>query len=251
MLDLHTHILPGIDDGAQDVSESTALLDLLQRQGVDTVVLTPHYYGRRKNVERFLEGREGAFRKLQAAYHGGIRLMKGCECNISTCANIDFGDLASLAIENTHYILTELSFEREWNEKFWERVYNLLEKGLVPVVAHIELYPAVVRNPQFAYRLIQVGCLLQINCDSVLDKRKYKFIKALIHHDQAYCLGSDTHNTYNRPPHYQEAVEILERDFGTEFCNSLQENMRKIISDEPIERKPTTPIKRTLFGRWV
>lgn len=248
MLDFHTHILPGIDDGAKDVSESMALLDALHKQGVDTVILTPHYYGRRRNVGQFLENRENAFQRLRAAYHGCIRLIKGCECNIHTCANIDFNDLKPLAIENTHYILTELSFEHEWSEKFWERIYNLLEMGLIPVIAHVELYPAVVKNPQFAYRLVQSGCLLQINCDSVLDRNKYKFIKVLIEHNQAYCLGSDTHNTDKRPPHYQGAVKLLEQDFGVEFCNSLQENMKKIISDEAVERKPTTPIKRTLFG---
>lgn len=91
-------------------------------QAVDEVALTPHYYGRNKNISKFLENRSAAYEELSATYKGKIRLVKGCECNISTCANADFGDLEALALGNTRYILTEMSFESDWNNGMWSRL---------------------------------------------------------------------------------------------------------------------------------
>lgn len=250
MIDIHTHILPQIDDGSSSVAESEKLLAMLENQCVQTVVLTPHYYGQNKNITKFLANREAAFARLNSAYRGGVRLLKGCECNISTCANNDFADLEALAIEGTRYILTEMSFENEWNNELWSRLNNLLDTGLVPIIAHVEIYPAVSRKPQLAYRLIESGCLLQINCDSVLDKAKYPLIKALIEHGQVYCLGSDTHNIDRRPPHYAEAAEKLKADFGVEIFDKIQENMQNILADKQVAVKKTTPIKKSLFGKF-
>lgn len=250
MIDIHTHILSGIDDGSHSVEESVKLLQMLEKQNVDTVALTPHYYGRNKNIHKFIANREAAFAQLEEAYRGSVRLVKGCECNISTCANNDFSDLAALVLENTHYILTEMSFENEWSNELWSRLNKLLDTGLVPVIAHVELYPAVRKRPEIACRLIESGCLLQINCDSVLDKTVYPLVKALIGHEQVHCLGSDTHNTDRRPPRYSEAVERLTADFGGDFVEKLQENMRGVLSDEQIKPHKTTPIKRNLFGKY-
>lgn len=249
MIDIHTHIIPEVDDGSKSVEESVKLLEKLERQGVDKVALTPHYYGRNKNITKFLGNRRAGYEKLRQAYTGKIRLVEGCECNISTCANGDFTDLEALTLGNTRYILTEMSFESEWDNEMWSRLNKLLDTGLVPVIAHVELYPAVNKKPQIAYRLVRFGCLLQINCDSVIDKTKYELVKALIRHGQAYCLGSDTHNLDKRPPHYAEAVQTLKTDFGTELIERMQENMENILSDKPVKTLPTTPINRTFFGK--
>lgn len=231
MIDLHTHILPAIDDGASDAEESSALLEALSRQGVDTVVLTPHYYGRRRNVRSFLNEFERAYTSLREAYRGEMKLVRGAECNISTCANSDFSELKALAIGDTNYILTELSFEKKWTEEFWERIDNLLIEGLVPVVAHVELYPAVRKHKEYAVRLAEMGCLLQVNCDSLLDRKFKKILDFLFENGLVSCLGSDTHNSVTRPPHYKEAVDEIGRRYGEPSLLRLQNQMKQIIEN--------------------
>lgn len=125
----------------------------------------------------------------------------------------------------------------------------MLDMEPVPVIAHVELYSAVNKKPQTAYRLTRFGCLLQINCDSVLDKNRYGLVKALISHDQAHCLGSDTHNLSRRPPHYAQAVQRLKTDFGTEPAERLQKNMESILSGGSADIPRSVPINRTFFGK--
>lgn len=249
MIDFHTHILPGIDDGAKDVGQSVALLNSLEEQGVDTVILTPHYYGRNKSIDKFLTNRDCAYESLVSSYRGKLRLIRACECNLSTCANNDYTDLKYLAIENTDYILTEFSFEKKWDGKMWSKLNGLLDAGLIPVIAHVELYPAIVKQPGIVYDLIETGCLIQINCDSVADKKRNKLVKALINHNQVHCLGSDAHNLQSRPPHYKSAVDLLKTNFGDGTVDYLQKNMQKIIAGETVSVRKTEPVNRGLFGK--
>ncbi len=248
MIDFHTHILPGIDDGAKDIDESIKLLDSLKSQGVDTVVFTPHYYGINKGVKQFLEKRNAAYERLEKAYAGEIKFLLGSECNLSTCANNDFTSLAPLALENTRYILIEMAFSKDWDNTMWQRIDKLLgETNLVPVIAHIELYPAVQKNPDYAHSLIDRGCLLQMNCQSVLGSTQKDLAWALLSHGQIHCLGSDTHNLSSRPPLYAQAVERLRRCFGALYVDDIQQNMAEIIDDGNIKVRPSKPIKRKLF----
>lgn len=229
MIDFHTHILPGIDDGASSPEESVALLDDLSRQGVDTVLLTSHYYGRRRNVRTFLSEYESAFQRLKGVYRGGMSLIRGAECNIATCANSDFGELKGLALGGSSYILTELSFEKKWTEELWDRVDNLLIEGLTPVIAHVELYPAVRKHRDNAVRLAEMGCVLQINCDSLLNRKFKKILDFLFANGLAGCLGSDTHNVTSRPPRYEAAVREIETRYGKDALCKLQSTMREIL----------------------
>ena len=250
MIDIHTHILPGIDDGAKTSDESIKLLETLGEQGVKKVVFTPHYYGRNRSVSRFLKLRDEAFEKIKD-YHGGISVLKGCECNLATCANTDFAELKSLAIEGTRYILTELSFENKWDNRLFSKLNGLLDTGLIPVVAHAELYPAVQHKPELVHQLISTGCLIQVNCDSFADKRIFPLVKALINHAQVHCLGSDTHNLHTRFPKYGAAAEKIIQEFGQATMDSLQDAMDKILADRQVEIKPSTPVKRSLLGKYA
>lgn len=232
MIDFHTHILPGIDDGASTVEESLELLGILSRQGVDSVVLSPHYYGRRRNVQTFLHEADRAYCALREAYHGNIKLVRGAECNISTCANSDFGELKELSIGGTTYILTELSFEKKWTEDLWERIDNLLIEGLIPVIAHVELYPAVHRHKEYAQQLVAMGCVLQVNCDSFLDRKFKKILDFLFANELVSCLGTDTHNLTSRPPHYRAATEEICNRYGQVSFLCLQSEMQKIVENK-------------------
>lgn len=248
MIDLHTHILPRIDDGSQSVEESCALLKDLADQGVDCVVFTPHYYGIRHGVNQFLERRANAYKVLTGKYGGDIKLHLGCECNIAKCTNGNFDDLIPLAIDQKQYILTEMSFEPEWDSFMWNRLDSLLQTGLTPLIAHVELYPAVRKNPSYVARLISLGCIIQVNCDSVFSEDL--LVKALFDHSQVHCLGSDTHNTTLRPPKYALAANKIKEWKGEATLEALQKNMQRVIAGERLSVSAGDPVKRTLFGKY-
>lgn len=212
MIDLHTHILPGVDDGAKSVEEAIGLLDMLEKQGVDTVVLTPHYYGRQRGTATFIEKRDASFARLKEAYRGPLKLLKGAECNISTCANRDYADLFPLCIGETNYLLTELSFDKKWSDELWRRIDELLSVGIVPIIAHAELYPAVIKKPKIARLLHEMGCMIQLNCSSFTQKNRHKTLRKIIG-EVPYALGTDTHDREARPPEFAAALATIEREF--------------------------------------
>lgn len=248
MIDFHTHILPGIDDGSGSAEESLALLADLKSQGVDTVLLTPHYYGRQRSIPSFLSKREEAFCALQKAYRGDIRLVKACEYNVVMDANSDRSAAAALVIEGTQYILTELSFGATWGGEVFDRLEELKSFGLVPVIAHAELYPAVRKSPELVARLILGGCLIQINCDSVAEEDALAL--ALLDARQVHCLGSDAHNTSSRPPHYAAAVQKIRARLGDGAADEIFGCMRDILQGRKVEAVCTRAVKRTLFGKY-
>jgi len=249
VIDIHTHILPGIDDGSASEDISCQILAELKKQGVTEVVFTPHYYGRRHSVEQFLYQRQGAFTRLLEVYDGGLKTHLGCECNIAMCALNDLRQLRAVVIEGTRYILTEMSFGPSWDGELAERVQTLTSIGLTPLIAHIELYPAVRKNPSLAAELISRGCLLQVNCDSIVKGDSLAF--AFIEHGQIYAMGSDTHNMTARPPRYAEAKEIFVSRYGERAFEDIQRHMADMLENKEIVASAGTPVKRKLFGKYV
>jgi len=249
VIDFHSHILPGIDDGSSSEELSCRILEELKNQGVTEVVFTPHYYGRRHSVEQFLFLRHDAFMRLSAQYTGGLITHLGCECNIAMCALNDLSELRAVAVEGTRYILTEMDFGPEWDGTLSDRVQSLLRLGLRPVIAHVEIYPAVRKHPSLAAELIARGCLLQINCDSIVDGDALAF--ALIEHGQIHALGSDTHNMTARPPKYAQAAKIFTSRYGVQAFEKIQKNMADMLANAEVSASVGAPVKRKLFGKYV
>ena len=115
MIDLHTHILPGIDDGAADEGVSAEQLESLAAQGVDKVVFTSHYYGRKRSPRQFLEARAAAFERIKGSVPRGTEACLGAEVHFSLQTAASNEALCSLAIGDTRYMLTELPFASDWN----------------------------------------------------------------------------------------------------------------------------------------
>lgn len=122
MIDLHTHILPGIDDGAADEGVSAEQLESLAAQGVDKVVFTSHYYGRKRSPRQFLEARAAAFERIKGSVPRGTEACLGAEVHFSLQTAASNEALCSLAIGDTRYMLTELPFASDWNRGLWRRL---------------------------------------------------------------------------------------------------------------------------------
>ncbi len=250
MVDIHTHILPRMDDGAKDVETSVAMLNRAEEDGVRTLVLTPHYYGKR-SPSSFLEKRAEAFARLREAYGGGIELRLGAEVHFTGLNMPDFEELCSLAIEGTKYILIEFPFTSAWRKSLLESLSDFIyETGYVPIIAHAERYLEIRKRPAIVSELVQMGCLIQVNAQSFLDKRERGLALALLKHGFAHCFGSDAHDTENRVPNLAAVkTELQKLGYGEEWTRA-QTIAEEVLRGGQVCVEPGKPIKK-FFGNYL
>ena len=222
MIDWHSHILPGMDDGSGSLEESLAMLDALRSQGVDTVIATPHFYANEESLQEFLARREACCSLLrQNLADDGVRILCGAEVKYYPgISRMD--DLEQLAIEGTNLLLLEMPFAK-WSDHTLRELGELANmRRLKIVIAHMERYLAM-QNKNVLGDLIEHGLLVQVNA-SFFSRiaTKNKAIKLL----GAGCIhfvGSDCHNMTTRPPNLDSAYERIQRKFGEEFFCYMNE----------------------------
>ena len=250
MIDLHTHILPGIDDGAEDEEVSAKLLDVLVSQGVSKIVFTSHYYGRKRSPRQYLEARAAAFAQIKNLIPADVEIFLGAEVYFTKQMAAANDSLCSLAIGDTRYILLELPFNAPWDRGLWNRLGDFIsDTDYIPVIAHVERYKEVWKKPVLLSVLKDMGCLLQVNTGAFLDGDSKKLALALLGHHLVDCLGTDAHNLDARAPDYAAAKRAIEEaGFGENFAG-IQENMRLVLENKPVPREKTKPVKKFL-GRY-
>ncbi len=251
MIDMHTHILPHFDDGARDVATAVAMLQKEIAQGVDCVVFTPHYYGRKESPTAFIERRKRAFEHLRAHIPEGIEIRMGAEVHFTGLSMPDYDELALLRIEGTKYILLELPFTTAWTQSLMDKIAEFTrDSGCTPIIAHVERYQEVLKNPALVTQLIKMGCLIQVNADSFVTKKEKNFAFTLLKHGFVHCIGSDAHDTELRSPNCIVAKESM-AGAGFEFLwDRSQDIMKKILEGNRLRVECSTTIKK-FFGKYL
>ncbi len=217
MNDMHTHILPGIDDGSKDAETSIEMIKRLSAEGVRKIVLTPHFYASRNSVDSFLAKRAAALDRLCEAAEGvelGAELYIGAEVLFMDSLDRVEG-FERMAIEGTKYLLLEMPFTA-WTSRTLETVYRITSNGITPIIAHFERYIPIVKDMNMIYELPRLGCVMQMNAEnfrSFFPKRKaLKFFAE----GTARLLGSDAHNLTSRPPEVKLAYDAVAEKLGEE-----------------------------------
>ena len=219
MVDFHTHILPGIDDGSRKTEESLELLRLERKMGVDTVVLAPHFYADENSPARFLERRSRAWDRLREQLEPGMpRLLLGAEVQyFEGIGNVE--DISSLCIEGTNLLLLEMPFSH-WDDRMLRTVMDLHSYGGVRIVlAHIERYRRE-QPRQLWEELRDFGILAQVNAsffDGWFHRRK---ALSMLKRGEFHLIGSDCHNTVSRPPDWAPVPEHVMNTVG-QFSKAL------------------------------
>ena len=208
MIDTHTHILPGVDDGAKDLQISLQMLRQSKEQGVEAVVLTPHFYPTRETVDSFLSRRAEAFEQLQAAVTPDLpRLILGAE--VAWCAGLEkMPELRQLTMGDSDYLLLEMP-HTEWSKYHLDGVWNLADAGrVIPVFAHVERFIPLQKDGQFR-ALARMQLPMQISAD-VFDKPFGGFKARRLMAKGQWMIGSDCHNLTSRPPCMAQAQRYLQ-----------------------------------------
>jgi protein-tyrosine phosphatase len=248
MIDFHTHILNGIDDGCETLDQSIKMVKTLKNQGIDKIILTPHFYPQNILDDGFLAYRKKTFMQLEKAVKDlNVKLIPACEVYISKLGLT--ANFNKFVIKGTSYILIELPFRTAFSKNLFNIVSGIGDYfGLYPVIAHPERYPAVLNKPAIISKLINMGCLIQLNASSLFNKQTRRLAYKMLEANQVHCIGSDCHA--KRPSMYDKAKDEIEKYFGKEYFNKLQENMNNIIENKLIEVKTAKPIKK-LFGFYI
>lgn len=232
MIDIHSHLVSGVDDGSQSIEESLALLKQAEEDGITELITTPHFM---KNGEFRIKASElvKRFNELKQAYKGSIKLHLGNELYIHPDLPelLEQGEILTLA--ESDYILIEFPFN-SYNEEYDEILYELSLKYRI-IIAHPERYHYVQEDSNFCLRWLKEGYLLQSNQNSLFKKETKRVLFSMIEHDFVSFIASDAHNEY-RPLILKEAYDLLEEEFGMKIAKQLtKENQEKLLVNEEIQ----------------
>ncbi len=222
MIDFHSHILPGIDDGSGSVKESVRMLEALASQGVDTVVASSHFYATERTLSRFLQRRGEAMEKLSSALKPGMpRILLGAEVLYFPGVS-RMEELPQLCIEGTDILLLEMPFTA-WTEAMTREVHDLAYQGRVQVMlAHIERYYA--DQPVDVWdAFLDEGILMQSNADFFVRWKTRRKALRLLREGRIHLLGTDCHNMEERAPHMDGAMRQIRRHLGEEALEEIDD----------------------------
>ena len=230
--DLHSHILPELDDGSKSVELSLEIIEKLRKQNVKNICFTPHYYSNEESIEDFLEKRQKSVDKLMPHIPDDINVCVGAEVYITRFI-FNNKDLSGLCYGNSKYILCEFGFNSRFSEHTMRHIFRLQSNyGLSPVLTHIERYPNLMKNKNLVEQLLDEGVLIQTNVGCITDRVERRKLLKYIKNDYIDVVGTDCHSlTRGNPDDYTPAMEIIAKKCGQQYVDKIVENS-KMIFDE-------------------
>ena len=210
-VDFHAHILPGADHGSRDLDHSLRQLRAAKAVGVDTIVAPPHFYLESGHTaEEFQSRRERAYEELVQANATGIRIVRGGEIHLSYDLP-EIEGLEQLTIEGTNWLLLEMP-SGIWQNWIADAIgYIESARKLRVVIAHIDRYEKTMQE-----KLLDMGCGIQVNAESLCNRRERRKLCKLFKTGQAHVLGSDVHTDAEQAyGWFEKAVKILGKDGET------------------------------------
>ena len=236
MIDIHSHIIPNVDDGARSVEETFNILKEAQEAGFTDVILTSHfllnYYETHAQELIFWKEKLQEVLKKQGTK---INLHSGMEIYITNQMEELLENKKILTLANSRYMLIELPLAT--NVKYFDYVVYYLEaKGIKPIIAHPERYKCVQKDPDIVEEYIEKGCLIQCNYGSIVNlygREAEKTIKTLLKKNQVHFLGSDVHRENGTYLIILDAIKKIRKIIGENKINEITTiNPKKILQNE-------------------
>ncbi len=242
MIDIHAHILPGMDDGAEDLLDTLEMARIAVENGISTMVATPHcnipgvydnYYD-----SRFRDNYERVCNALDAE---GIPLQ--LLCGMEVFATPDLPQMLAegklLTINGGRYLLVEFPFEEDLD--YVEQILEgVLDAGLLPVIAHAERYACIQDNIFALEKWRERGVMIQVNKGSLIGrfgKYSHHTAHAMMRRKMVDVIASDCHRPYRRTPEMTEVYRALEKQYSREYLEKLfHENPEIICSSQEVIR---------------
>lgn len=233
IIDMHSHILPGIDDGSRNIEESVKMLDRLAEKGTDLVLATPHFYCEEQSITSFLEKRNNAYEQLKPHLKPEHpKILLGAEVLYSPVL-VGNEDISKLAIEGTDFVLFEMPY-RKITSEIVENVSKIVDfMDVKLLIAHIERYLNFTSFSELS-ELLDLDVIGQINAKSLEKSSSRRACFKLIKNGYVHAIGSDYHRIDSTHIQVADAFSILDKKFGDGFTDGLMKNQVYILKNESI-----------------
>lgn len=248
MIDMHSHIINGIDDGSKSIEMTINMLKKAEQSGTTDIIATPHFMRGRFEVEynevlKKVEELKGISRENNI----DINIYAGQEVYYSRNLLEYYNDKIIGTINNSKYMLIELPMLEFNIEEVINTIYELQIRGITPIIAHPERYKPFIKKPSMINALIKEGMLFQLNAGSIagdFGKDVKKTATKYLEYNIYSVIGSDAHRDRGRDTDMGEALNILEVHKKEEFIN----NGRAILENKDVDFKGTTVKEKKFLG---
>lgn len=234
-IDIHSHILPGLDDGPKDDAQTLSMLKTAYEQGVRVICATPHFRPAMFKVS--ISERQKAYervRDMAKRIAPDFEIILGNELYFTEDSIGYLRDGVCKCIGSTRYVLVEFSTRAEFSV-IRRSVNRLVLEGYIPIIAHIERYVCVIGNIDRVEELVDIGGYIQINSSSFFSKRLRirNFVRKLLKHNLIHFIGSDSHNDSDRGYRFTETAGYIEKKYGSKYVQKLMyKNPVRMLNDE-------------------
>lgn len=246
MIDIHSHILPGIDDGAKSSSETLDLLKKAEKEGISTIIATPHHNPEFKPSIETITNLVKKANTIAQNNKLNINVLIGQEIRLYADVVSDLENKKLLTLNQSKYILLE--FPSNHVPAYAQEIcYQLQLSEYQPIIVHPERNSDIINNPNILYELVQHGALAQITAGSIVGKFGSKIKKTsfkLLDHDLIHFIASDAHHLKSRDFHMKAATKKLSKTYGYEYTQYLINNSKKLINNENIQQGDPHAIRR-------
>lgn len=241
MIDLHSHILPLVDDGSRSLSESIAMARHAFFEGINTIVATPHFLdGNSPKHPEEIRQKVSDLRKHFKEENIAVKLYPGSEVHL--CPNMAQRILNGEALflgDNDRYILIEFPFHKDF-QHFMGEIDCLRLNGITPVIAHPERNPIIFREKEVLHDLVSMNCPIQVNSTSItggFGKNIMRCAHELLRLRLVHIIASDAHSPYKRPPALSLAVKIVGNILGDDdkAIEMVRDYPQKILEGKAID----------------
>ena len=242
MVDIHCHILPGIDDGAKSMEVSVHMAEIAIADGITHVIATPHSNAEFKfRPELVLQLRN----ELQSKVEGRLQLATGCDFHLS------YENLADIQINKTKYTLNQQNYLLVEFADFAippnidDTLHSLHLLGLHPIITHPERNGLIRHQPEKLWRWMRQGCYVQVTAQSLLGrfgKDTAKILLDWLDNDRIHFVASDAHSVTGRPLKLREAYDLVAKRRGAEIADALfTHNPMAAFEGKPLPYQPDPP----------
>ncbi|WP_207695653.1 protein-tyrosine phosphatase [Enterococcus sp. DIV0212c] len=252
MIDLHCHILPGIDDGAQSIDDSLEMARMAVKQGITHILCTPHHNnGKYNNTAGKVISCVAALQEELDHRNIPLTLFEGQEVRIGgdLPEQIQNNDILFADLDN-RYILIE--FPTNEIPAYAEQLFiKLLEAGHIPIIVHPERNSKFIEDPNELLPFLEMGVLTQLTAPSyvgVFGNKIEKTAKQMVAHNLVYMMASDAHNVEKRGFFMKKAYDAIAKDMGPKHVEAMQQMTKDILNGDDIRRPEFKEIKKKKFG---
>lgn len=251
MVDIHSHILPGLDDGAKDMKDSLELAKMAVQEGIHTIIATPHHKnGTYENTKQQILVQVDELNEQLKKENIPLTVLPGQETRIYGDILSDYDKDEILTLNNgNQYLFIELPSNHV--PRYTEQLlFDIQLRGLTPIIVHPERNQEIMEQPDLLYQLVKKGALTQITAASVagfFGKNIKKFSLQLIDANLTHFVSSDAHNTSNRTFKMTEAFEVIGKKYGNDIIYLFKENAELLVEGKNIYKEVPARVKNKKF----